>query len=161
MHYLAIEKKQSTNIQKLKQVVIKLATDQDVDKLIPVMIELRPHRSPAELREMILTQMKNGYLVVYVGDETQAFAVGGFRTIDFLFSGKTLYVDDLVTHSNHRKKGYAGMLMKWMIQYAKENKYDHFSLDSGHQRKDAHRLYLNHGLDITAHHFGKDVKDLK
>ena len=84
-----------------------------------------------------------------------------FRTIDFLFSGKTLYVDDLVTHSQHRKKGYAGMLMKWMIQYAKENNYDHFSLDSGHQRKDAHRLYLNHGLDITAHHFGKDVKDLK
>ena len=42
---------------------IKLATDQDVDKLIPVMIELRPHRSPAELREMIITQMKNGYQV--------------------------------------------------------------------------------------------------
>ncbi|MBK8831796.1 MAG: GNAT family N-acetyltransferase [Saprospiraceae bacterium] len=145
----------------MKEVEIILATDQDVDKLIPVMIELRPHRSPAELREMILTQMKNGYQVVYAGDEVQAFAVGGFRTIDFLFSGKTLYVDDLVTHSQHRKKGYAGMLMKWMIQYAKENNYDHFSLDSGHQRKDAHRLYLNHGLDITAHHFGKDVKDLK
>ena len=145
----------------MKEVEIILATDQDVDKLIPVMIELRPHRSPAELREMILTQMKNGYQVVYAGDEVQAFAVGGFRTIDFLFSGKTLYVDDLVTHSQHRKKGYAGMLMKWMIQYAKDHNYEHFSLDSGHQRKDAHRLYLNHGLDITAHHFGKDVKDLK
>ena len=72
-----------------------LATDQDVDKLIPVMIELRPHRSPAELREMILAQMKNGYQVVYAGDEVQAFAVGGFRTIDFLFSGKTLDADEM------------------------------------------------------------------
>ena len=125
------------------------------------MIELRPHRTVDDLRLMILDQMKNGFQVVYVGDADRAFAVAGFRTLDMLFSGKTLYVDDLVTHAEHRKKGYAGMLMKWLIQYAKENNYDHFSLDSGHQRKDAHRLYLNHGLDITAHHFGKDVKDLK
>lgn len=138
-----------------------MATDQDVDKLIPVMIELRPHRTVDDLRLMILDQMKNGFQVVYVGDADQAFAVAGFRTLDMLFSGKTLYVDDLVTHTEHRKNGYAGMLMKWLIQYAKENNYDHLSLDSGHQRKDAHRLYLNHGLDITAHHFGKDVKDLK
>jgi GNAT superfamily N-acetyltransferase len=140
---------------------IKIATAQDVDKLIPVMIELRPHRSVDELRVMLTEQMKNGFQVVYAGDDQEAFAVAGFRTLEMLFSGKTLYVDDLVTHSQHRKKGYAGMLMKWMIQYAKENKYDHFSLDSGHHRKDAHRLYLNHGLDITAHHFGRDVKDLK
>ncbi|MBK9105319.1 MAG: GNAT family N-acetyltransferase [Saprospiraceae bacterium] len=139
---------------------IKIAIVQDVDKLIPVLIELRPHRTPEQLREMMISQINDGFKIVFAGNDTEAFAVAGFRTLDMLFSGKTLYVDDLVTHSNHRKKGYAGMLMKWMIQYAKENGYEHFSLDSGHQRKDAHRLYLNHGLDITAHHFGKDVKDL-
>ena len=139
---------------------IKIATLQDLDKIIPTMMELRPHRSVDELRNMMISQLNDGFQLIYVGDEQLAYAVAGFRTLDFLFSGKTLYVDDLVTHSQHRKKGYAGMLMKWMIQYAKDNGYDHFSLDSGHQRKDAHRLYLNHGLDITAHHFGKDVKDL-
>lgn len=139
---------------------ITIATLEDLDKIIPTMMELRPHRSVDELRNMMIAQLNDGFQLVYVGDEQLAYAVAGFRTLDFLFSGKTLYVDDLVTHSQHRKKGYAGMLMKWMIQYAKENGYDHFSLDSGHQRKDAHRLYLNHGLDITAHHFGKDVKDL-
>ena len=139
---------------------VRKASLKDVDKLIPTLLELRPHRSADELRKMLIAQMENGFQVVFIGDESLAFAVGGFRTLDVLFSGKTLYVDDLVTHSMHRKKGYAGMLLKWMIQFAKENGYDHFSLDSGHQRKDAHRLYLNHGLDITAHHFGKDVKDL-
>lgn len=139
---------------------VRKASLKDVDKLIPTLLELRPHRSADELRKMLIAQMENGFQIVFIGDESLAFAVGGFRTLDVLFSGKTLYVDDLVTHSMHRKKGYAGMLLKWMIQFAKENGYDHFSLDSGHQRKDAHRLYLNHGLDITAHHFGKDVKDL-
>ncbi|MDZ4749322.1 MAG: GNAT family N-acetyltransferase [Saprospiraceae bacterium] len=145
----------------MKEVKIKIATQQEVDKLIPVMIELRPHRTVDEIRAMLVDQMNNGFQVVYVGDDEQAFAVAGFRTLEMLFSGKTLYVDDLVTHSMHRKNGYAGMLMKWLIEFAKNNNYDHFSLDSGHQRKDAHRLYLNHGLDITAHHFGRDVKDLK
>ena len=144
----------------MSQPTITIATLEDLDKIIPTMMELRPHRSVDELRNMMIAQLNDGFQLVYVGDEQLAYAVAGFRTLDFLFSGKTLYVDDLVTHSQHRKKGYAGMLMKWMIQYAKENGYDHFSLDSGHQRKDAHRLYLNHGLDITAHHFGKDVKDL-
>ena len=144
----------------MSQTEIKIATAQDVEKLIPVLTELRPHRTPEQLREMMISQINDGFKLVYAGNDTEAFAVAGFRTLDMLFSGKTLYVDDLVTHSNHRKKGYAGMLMKWMIQYAKENGYEHFSLDSGHHRKDAHRLYLNHGLDITAHHFGKDVKDL-
>jgi GNAT superfamily N-acetyltransferase len=139
---------------------VRIASIGDVDKLIPTLLELRPHRSTDELRTMLISQLENGFQVVFVGDENLAYAVGGFRMLDVLFSGKTLYVDDLVTHSMHRRKGYAGMLLKWMIQYAKENGYDHFSLDSGHQRKDAHRLYLNHGLDIKAHHFGKDVKDL-
>ena len=139
---------------------VKIAGETDIEKVIPTMMELRPHRSTEELKTMIKSQMEDGFQVVYVGDDQMAYAVAGFRTLDFLFSGKTLYVDDLVTHSMHRKKGYAGLLMQWMIRYAKENGYHHFSLDSGHQRKDAHRLYLNHGLDITAHHFSKDVKDL-
>jgi GNAT superfamily N-acetyltransferase len=139
---------------------VKIATLQDVDKLIFTLLELRPHRTAEELRTMLIGQMNEGFQVVFIGSENMAFAVAGFRTLDMLFSGKTLYVDDLVTHSAHRKNGYAGMLLKWMIQYAKDNGYDHFSLDSGHQRKDAHRLYLNHGLEITGHHFGRDLKDL-
>ena len=73
----------------------------------------------------------------------------------------SIEIVNISVHQNHQNKGYGQETLRFAIQYAKENNYDHFSLDSGHQRKDAHRLYLNHGLDITAHHFGKDVKDLK
>jgi GNAT superfamily N-acetyltransferase len=139
---------------------IKLATHSDIHKLIPTLLELRPHLQPEEMHEKILSQMKDGFQLAYVGNENMAFAVAGFRMLDFLFSGKTLYVDDLVTHPEHRKNGYAGMLMRWMIEYARKNQVDHFSLDSGTHRKDAHRFYLKHGLDITAFHFAKNVKDL-
>jgi GNAT superfamily N-acetyltransferase len=139
---------------------IKLATPVDIQKLIPTLLELRPHLQPEEMKERILSQMKDGFQLAYVGNDHMAFAVAGFRMLDFLFSGKTLYVDDLVTHPEHRKNGYAGMLMRWMIEYARKNQADHFSLDSGTHRKDAHRFYLKHGLDITAFHFAKNLKDL-
>jgi len=139
---------------------IRLATPSDISKLIPTLLELRPHLQPEEMHEKILSQMKDGFQLVYAGDEHTAYAVAGFRVLDFLFSGKTLYVDDLVTHSQHRKNGYAGMLMRWMIEYARENQINHFSLDSGTHRKEAHRFYLKHGLDITAFHFAKNVNEL-
>jgi GNAT superfamily N-acetyltransferase len=139
---------------------VHIATEADIPRLIPALTELRPHRSPEYFLEKIPLQFKEGFQIIYVGNETMAYAVAGFRTIHFLFSGKTLYVDDLVTHSAHQRKGYGGMLMRWMIQYAKENGYEMFSLDSGFQRKDAHRLYLHTGLHITSFHFSRPVAEL-
>ena len=137
---------------------IKIASTDHVDLLIPALTELRPHRSPDEMKKMILQQFDEGFQIVFIGEDEMAYAVAGFRTIHFLFSGKTLYIDDLVTHSMHQKKGYAGMLVEWIKNYARENDYDHLSLDSGFHRKDAHRLYLKHGFDITSLHFGMKIR---
>ena len=139
---------------------VHIATIADIPKLIPALTELRPHRSPAYFHEMIPVQFNEGFQLIYVGDESMAYAVAGFRTINFLFSGKTLYIDDLVTHSEHQRKGYGGILMEWIKQYAKDHGYDHLSLDSGFQRKDAHRLYLNTGLHITSFHFSRPTAEL-
>ncbi len=139
---------------------VNIATEQDIEKLIPVVRELRQHRSVEQLREMLSEQMKDRFQVIYIGEREEVYAVAGFRTMEFIFSGKTLYVDDLITHPAHRKKGYGGTLLRWMIQYAKDHGYDHFSLDSGNERKAAHQLYRKHGLDIIGAHFAKDVKFL-
>lgn len=144
----------------LQPMIVHMATEKDIPKLIPALIELRPHRSPEEIHRMILHQFNEGYQLIYIGDEDIAYAAAGFRTLHFLFSGKTLYIDDLVTHSAHRRKGYAAMLMKWIKKYVAENGYDHLSLDSGFQRKDAHRLYLNEGLELASFHFARSAREL-
>ena len=139
---------------------IKQATESDINKLIPALRELRPHRTEQELRKMLPVLFNEGFKMIYIGDDSRAFAVAGYRTLNFLFSGKTLYLDDLITHSEHTKKGYAGRLLDWLKKYAKENRYDHFSLDSGFQRKDAYRLYLNKGLEVESLHFARKVNQL-
>lgn len=139
---------------------VKIATEQDIEQLIPIIKELRKHRTAEQLREMLSQQMKDRFQVIFIGDDKHVYAMAGFRTMEVMFSGKTLYVDDLITHPDHRKNGYGGTLLRWMIQYAKDNEYDHFSLDSGNERKDAHRLYTKHGLDVIGAHFAKNVKEL-
>jgi ribosomal protein S18 acetylase RimI-like enzyme len=139
---------------------VHIAGEKDIEKLIPVIRELRKHRTDAQLRKKLSKQMKDRFEVIFIGDEKTVYAMAGFRTMEVIFSGKTLYVDDLITHPDHRQKGYGGALLRWMIQYAKANHYDHFSLDSGPERKKAQRLYLKHGLEGIGAHFAKDVKDL-
>lgn len=136
---------------------IRLATIDDIPLLIPAMQQLRPHRSKEELSSMLHQQLEEGYHVIFVGDDSMAFALAGFRTIHFIFSGKTLYIDDLVTHSDHHRKGYAGALLDWLKNYVKENNYETISLDSGFHRKDAYRLYLNKGFEVSSLHFSRKV----
>lgn len=139
---------------------VRLATTEDIPKLIPAFRELRPHRSEEDLSRMLPQLFAEGYKVAFVGNDQLAYCVLGFRIMTFLFSGKTLYIDDLSTVSAYRKHGYAAEVFNWTKQYARENNCEHFSLDSGFQRRDAHRFYLNQGLNIESFHFARKVEEL-
>lgn len=140
---------------------VKQASLSDIAILIPALLELRTNRTEAELHNLLKIQLSSGeYQVYYIGNSTMAFAVAGVRTLNLLHSGKTLYIDDLVTHSRYRKQGFGSQLLDFIKQYVKENNYDHLSLDSGFQRKEAYRLYLNAGFEINSLHFGRNVNEL-
>lgn len=142
-------------------IAVKQATSNDIELLIPALLELRTNRTADELRDLLAVQFKTSeYQVYYIGNNNVAFAVAGVRTLNFLHSGKTLYIDDLVTHSEYRKKGYGSQLLDFIKQFVKENNYNHLSLDSGFHRKDAYRLYLNSGFEVSSLHFGRDVNQL-
>jgi GNAT superfamily N-acetyltransferase len=73
--------------------------------------------------------------------------VAGFRTGHNLAWGHYLYVDDLSTRPDARRRGHGRAL----LEEAKRLGCDQFHLDSGVglDRADAHRLYLNAGLVIA------------
>ncbi len=98
---------------------------------------------------------------MYCQDRGEVRALAGFRFLEFLAWGKVLYIDDLITDSEERRTGHGGKLLKGVIEQGKKVKCDQVYLDSGPQRDDPHRLYLNHGFKIIGHHFALDFKDLK
>jgi len=102
-----------------------------------------------------------GYRLIasFAESETQAAGVAGFRTGHFLTWGHTLYCDDLSSRALFRRQGHAGLLVDWLIAEARRIGCDQFHLDSGVglDRQDAHRLYLNKRMHISAHHFSLEL----
>jgi GNAT superfamily N-acetyltransferase len=109
---------------------------------------------------MLPPLFKESFSIIHIGNEQLAWAVLGFRIFDCLWSGKTLYIEDLVTLPSHTKRGFATQLFDWIIEYAKQMQCDHLALNSGFQRRDAYRFYLNQGLFIESMHFGRKVNEL-
>lgn len=137
-----------------------MAKPDEMEIIIPTLLYLRPHLKKENIKQGFINQTQEGYRMIFIGDEKLAFALAGFRTRNVFYTEKTLYIEDLVTHPDHRRKGYAEQLLDWLKTYAKEHHHDYISLDSGFQRKDAYRLYLNKGLEIEAMHFGRKTMAL-
>ena len=128
----------------------------DTALAFPAMQALRTHyeSEAAFVKRVDGVQRGEGYRIVGVfEDEPHALAVAGFRVGHMLAWGRYLYVDDLSTLPEARRRGYGRQL----TDEARRLGCDQLHLDSGvtADRYDAHRLYLNSGLAITSHHFAR------
>jgi GNAT superfamily N-acetyltransferase len=127
------------------------------------MRELRPgyldEREFSEHVEGVLRPAGYRLVGVFVPGQEEAVAVAGFRTGQSLAWGRYLYVDDLSTAPEARRRGHAGVLLDWLIGEARRFGCGQLHLDSGTgpDRFDAHRLYHNHGFAIHSHHFARGV----
>lgn len=134
----------------------------DTALAFPAMQALRPHyvEESAFVERVDEVQRAEGYRLVGIfEDEPHALAVAGFRVYHLLMWGRVLYVDDLSTLPEARRRGYGRQLLDWLIEEAERLGCENFHLDSGvgPHRTDAHRLYFNTGLEITSFHFGRKL----
>lgn len=137
---------------------IQLAhTDTDILKCWPAMKLLRPHLEETAFLPLVKSMLAEGYELAFIEENGTAASAVGFRYQQKLFDGKQIYVDDLTTLAEHRGKGYAGKLLDYVFELAKARGYTCVTLDSGPQRHDAHRLYLNKGFNISSLHFTRKI----
>ncbi len=108
-------------------------------------------------------QRAEGYRLVGVFEdgESEAVAVAGFRGVHSIAWGHYLYVDDLSTLPEARRRGHGRALLDWLLEEGRQLGCDQLHLDSGVglDRADAHRLYLNAGMVIASHHFARYVRE--
>ena len=128
-------------------------TPKEIARCFPVMGQLRPLLIEEEFFARIQTQQVEGYQLAFLEHENAIVSVAGFRIQHILSSGKTFYVDDLVTDAAARSQGHGEAMLQWLIALAREAGCDTFSLDSGTQRQEAHAFYLRQRLRITSFHF--------
>jgi GNAT superfamily N-acetyltransferase len=134
--------------------IIQIATTpKEIARCFSVMYQLRPLLIEEEFFGRIQTQQVEGYQLAFLEYENAVVSVAGFRIQNMLSSGKTFYVDDLVTDAAARSQGHGEAMLQWLIALAREAGCHTFSLDSGTQRQEAHAFYLRQRLRITSFHF--------
>jgi GNAT superfamily N-acetyltransferase len=139
-------------------VVRTLTTDEDILAARGVMRQLRPQIPEADYLFTVRRMMRtDGYLQAAVFDSDAVVAVAGYRFMETLYAGKTLYVDDLNTDETRRSRGYGKVLMDWLKREARERGCVQLQLDSGVQREQTHRFYFREGLTINCYHFRVDL----
>ena len=132
-------------------------TNDEIARCFRVMSFLRPHLVEAEFVSRVKTQQGQGFLLAYLEDAGEVVAVAGFRVMDMLATGRTLYVDDLVTDETQRSRGYGKAMLGWLQEYARRDGCEMFSLDSGTHRQEAHAFYFRERMRVTSFHFGKKL----
>ncbi len=131
----------------------ELQTDTDIADSWPVMRQLRPKLDRDALVAAVRAQRPEGYRLVGAYDGERPVALAGFREMRMLYSGHSLYVDDLVTDEAARGTGVGKQLIDWLLAEARRLGCAEFHLDSGVQRFGAHAFYFGRGMHIAGYHF--------
>lgn len=133
-------------------------TDREITDCYDVMAELRPHVTREQFLPLVREMQADGYRLACVRAGDRVVAVAGYRFGTNLFTGRHLYVDDLVTADSERSKGHGRELLAWLRALATESGCDVFHLDSGVQRKRALAFYLREGMELSSYHFSVRLK---
>lgn len=128
-------------------------SDTDIVRCFAVMQQLRPHLEAGEFLARVRRMQTEGFHLAFLEEAGAVAAVAGYRYHEKLFSGKNLYVDDLVTDTAWRSRGHGRALLAWLCAEARRQGCRQLELDSGVQRFDAHRFYLRERMHIASYHF--------
>jgi GNAT superfamily N-acetyltransferase len=128
-------------------------SDSQIFRCFPVLVQLRPHLKQETFLGQVQRQQQNDYKLAFLEQDSQVRAVAGFCISECLAWGKYMYVYDLVVDQAVRSQGYGQHLFEWLVEFARQHDCSQLHLDSGVQRFNAHRFYLQQRMNIASHHF--------
>jgi GNAT superfamily N-acetyltransferase len=128
-------------------------SDAQILACFPVLAQLRPQLQQENFLDQVKRQKQNGYQLAFLEKESEVVAVAGFRLDECFAWGRFLYVYDLVVREQGRSQGSGQQIFAWLVEFAKLHDCQQLHLDSGVQRFEAHRFYLQQRMNITSHHF--------
>ena len=119
----------------------------------PVMRQLRDNLMEEVYLERVAAARREGYRLFVLEIEGRIVGAIGWRIVNDLATGRSLYVDDLVVDSDVRSHGYG----KYLIAFAKKRsvaeRCNAIRLSSNRQRVRAHAFYEREGFDKRGYSF--------
>ena len=132
--------------------MITIRALEDPREAEPVLRILRHTLDDADFERRLARAVAQGYRVLAAMRGDEIIGALGYRFVDDLYWGRTLFVDDLIVDPERRSAGVGAALLNRAREIAADT-CDHIRLCSGLVRKDAHRFYESHGLSSTSLQF--------
>jgi len=136
--------------------VMLAESNEDIARCLPVMRHLRPSLN-GDFVARVLAQQAQGYRLAYLVEECVVVAVAGFRVMEILSTGRTMYVDDLVTDETRRSQGHGKAMLDWLQRYARQAGCATFTLNSATLHQKSHAFYFREQMRVTSFHFAKTL----
>lgn len=139
--------------------IVELTPDDErLGEALGVMRDLRTTRSDEELRSLYAEGHAGGYRIAGLFADGECRAAAGYRVLTTFAHGRFLYIDDLVTAERWRSHGYGERLEAYLVGVASAAGCNQVRLDSGVQRRRAHRFYFRRGYSIESFNFGRPLE---
>jgi GNAT superfamily N-acetyltransferase len=141
----------------VRENILRAHSEEQIAACFPVLSQLRPQLARdvfvATIQRLMAT---TNFSLAYLEDDGIK-AVAGYRVSEWLHAGRYLEIEDLVTTSDARSRGYGGKLFDWLVIEARRQSCRQVRLLSGVKRTDAHRFYQRKGMAIEAYYFSLNV----
>lgn len=128
-------------------------------RCFPLMHQLRPKLvDERDFCMRWLRQLKTGYHLAALWLHGKPVALAGYRYTENLIHDFHMYVDDLVTDSGARSKGYGKSIFSHLKEEALANGCEQLVLDASLSNTSGHRFYIREGLLTVGLHFTTSLK---
>lgn len=142
----------------MTQKIIILSTIHDLEKSFPLLRELRTNLSFENFQDIYHNAHKtNDYTLVGLEDEGQLVALMGYRILHDFVHGKHLYIDDLVSSSHLRSKGYGTTLLLEAERLAQLHGCSNLRLCTGIENESGKKFYEKNQWNLRAIVFKKKL----
>ncbi len=119
-----------------------------------LMKELRPELELNQFRKLVCDEsatQANYRLVGGVDPDTgKLLALAGIRSLLDFVHGEHWYIDDLVTHPDHRRQGVGANFLKWIESEAARAGIRCLRLSTGASHEPGKRFYEREGWNLRA-----------
>jgi GNAT superfamily N-acetyltransferase len=117
-------------------------TQSEWEEVYGLLLELRTDLGKAEFSGLLQEMRKEGYRVFCLYNEkVELVSLAGVIIRTNFYAKRHVFIYDLVTKSSERSKGYGKKLLQYVEEWGAQQNCESAGLDSGLQRKDAHRFY--------------------
>lgn len=141
----------------MRNIKIRKADKKDVSEILNLLYQLQRPKPKTSLENVTFRKRIDQYLgdkdkrIIVAEQDSKIVGIVSMMFLTRLNRTKLeLYIPELVVSEDHRRSGIGKSLMESCVKIAKKKKCFRIRLESGNQRKDAHRFYKRIGFGQTA-----------